>query len=208
MTSFSLGGRTFSLPEPSTFEILVWTAILSLEAAVVVTYAAVQNAQLGLFHLYPFVWLNASVLVFWKVDLPAAGRRQSLLAGVVAAAYFLVLGFFGGLYGWVPLFDHPEEHLRFFERMQGFDLALAVPPGYGPALFYTSPTLTLSISPYALVGYLALAYLVFVTVIDAVTSVVSGILGLFACVSCTWPVIASLFAGIGTSTTLMAGVYA
>jgi hypothetical protein len=46
--------------------------------------------------------------------------------------------------------------------------------------------------PYKLVGYLALAYLVYATVLDAAGTVVSGSLGLLSCVSCTWPVVGSL----------------
>ena len=208
MTSVSIGGRTVSLPEPTPLELLAWTAILSLQAALLVTYAVVNGVQIRPFHLYPFVWINLSILVFWNVGAPVVTRRQQIFAGSIAAGYFLILGFFGGLYSWAPLFEQPAEHLRHLEQLGGFELAFDVPPGYGPALFYISPTLNLSISPYVLLGYLALAYLVYVTVLDAATAASSGLLGLFACIGCTWPILASLFGGAGGSTTLLASVYA
>lgn len=195
-------------PRPSPLTVLFWTAVLALEAALVLTYVTIQNAQLGLFHVYPFVWINVGGWVLWKTSLPAAPRRRHLLAGGIAGVYFLVLGFLGGLYGIVPLFDHPEQHLHHLEQMRGFDLAVSVPPGYGPALFYTSPTLTLSISPYLLVGYVALAYLIYVTVLDAANAAAPGVLGVFACISCTWPLLASLVGGIGTSGAMATAVYA
>ena len=46
-------------------------------------------------------------------------------------------------------------------------------------------------------GYLALAWLVYATVIDAAGSAVTGVLGLLSCVSCSWPILASLLTGIG-----------
>ncbi|MFC7080732.1 DUF7546 family protein [Halorussus caseinilyticus] len=58
--------------------------------------------------------------------------------------------------------------------------------------------------PYKLVGYVALAYLVYDTVLDTAGSAVSGVLGLVSCVSCTWPVIATLAAGVTGSGTAVA----
>jgi hypothetical protein len=58
--------------------------------------------------------------------------------------------------------------------------------------------------PYKVVGYLALAYLVYDTVLDTAGSAVSGVLGLVSCVSCTWPVVATLAAGIAGSGTAVA----
>ncbi|THE64814.1 hypothetical protein D8Y22_11190 [Salinadaptatus halalkaliphilus] len=206
--SVSVAGRSITIPRPTPITVATWLTVLVFQTVLVVTYAAASNAQIGLFHVYPFVWINLSLWVFWQTDIPTADRRQHALAGSIAIGYFAILGFFGGLYGWLPLFDHPEHHLQYFEQMQGFDLAVTLPPGYGPALFYVSPTLALSITPYALIGYLTLAYLVYVTVLDAANAAAPGILGLFACISCTWPIIASAFVGAGTSTTLVAGIYA
>jgi hypothetical protein len=58
--------------------------------------------------------------------------------------------------------------------------------------------------PYKLLGYATLAYLIYDTVLDTAGSAVSGLLGLVSCVSCTWPVIATLAAGIAGSGTAVA----
>jgi uncharacterized membrane protein YjjP (DUF1212 family) len=50
--------------------------------------------------------------------------------------------------------------------------------------------------PARVVGYLALAYLVYGTVVDASSAGIAGLLGLLSCVSCTWPVIASVVAAV------------
>ena len=55
--------------------------------------------------------------------------------------------------------------------------------------------------PAYVVGYLALSYLLYVTVLDAAGSAVGGLLGLVSCVSCAWPVFATVastvFGGAG-----------
>ena len=178
-----------------------------LEGMLIVTYVTVRNAQLGLFHVYPFVWLNVSGWVLWRTASPSGSRRQKLVAGAVASVYFAVLGYFGGLYDIGVFSDHPESHIQHFEEMGGFELLLSVPPGYGPTVFYTSPELQLVLSPYLLVGYLTLAYLVYVTVVDAANAAASGVLGIFACISCSWPILASIAGGAGASSALAATVY-
>lgn len=192
-----------SIPRPSPLSLLVWTAVIALEAALVMTYVTLQDARLGLFHVYPFVWINLGGWILWRTSSPAADRRRRLFAGTVATAYFLILGYAGGLYS--PVFGHPDGHL---EQLQGLEVALAVPPGYGPALFYTGSTLSLSLSPYLLVGYVALAYLVYVTVLDAVDAATPGVLGMFACIGCSWPILASLFGGAGASGAMATTIYA
>ena len=54
----------------------------------------------------------------------------------------------------------------------------------------------MGVVPARRVGDLALSCLVYATVIDAVGAAISGLLGLFACVSCTWPIVASVATGV------------
>ncbi len=62
--------------------------------------------------------------------------------------------------------------------------------------------------PARVVGYLALGYLVYATVIDAAGAAVSGIVGLFSCVSCSWPILASLLSGVaGGGSALVAATF-
>lgn len=71
-------------------------------------------------------------------------------------------------------------------------------PGWSPALLYGGDLVRFSLFPYKLVGYLALSYLVFVTLLDVNGSALSGALGFASCVSCTWPI-------LGTAVTALFG---
>lgn len=188
-----------SVPHPAALaprrETLFWGALLvAAEAAAIAAYLTVADvtAVAALPYLYPFVWLNASVWALARVDVPAVSRRRRLLAGGVGAGYFLLLAFIGGV-----------AHLG----GMGTGVRIAwLPPGWGPALLYSGTALTVVAMPYKVVGYATLAYLVGVTVADAAGSALSGLVGLFSCVSCTWPVLATvlttLFGGASAAATL------
>jgi hypothetical protein len=177
--------------------VVVNAEILWLLAYVLAT-GVVPNEPL---YYYPFVWLNVGLWAIWRTR-PAKttpGRRR--IAIVVAAGYFLVLAYVGGLFGAaaVPAGTSPA----------GARLAtLSIPPGYSPALLYQGEFLRAAVIPYKLVGYLALAYLVYATAIDAAGAALSGVLGLLSCVSCTWPILATIASGLaGGSTALVGTVY-
>ncbi|WIV66857.1 DUF7546 family protein [Natrialbaceae archaeon AArc-T1-2] len=186
---------------PSPFSILVWSAVVALEVALVGIYVTVANVDVGLFHLYPFVWINVGVWAVARTTPTGGTRRQKSIAGAVAVGYFLVLAAVGGLFA-TSLFTS-DWHAH------GLRLEATLPPGYGPALFYSGSWLLVSLVPYQLVGYLSLAYLVYVTVLDAARSAAGGVVGLFACVSCAWPILASLTTGTaGAGTAVATAVYA
>lgn len=80
----------------------------------------------------------------------------------------------------------------------GFRIAL-LPSGAGPALIYGGETIRLVLFPYEVIGYVALSYIVYATVLELARSTIGGVLGLFSCVSCTWPVLASVVSGVAGS---------
>nr|WP_284013344.1 hypothetical protein [Halobaculum sp. DT92] len=53
--------------------------------------------------------------------------------------------------------------------------------------------------PAKLLGYAALAYLLYGTVVDATSAGVAGLLGLFSCVSCSLPIL------VGAATAVVGG---
>lgn len=59
-------------------------------------------------------------------------------------------------------------------------------------VFYEGSLLRLSLQFYKVVGYVTLAYLVYTTVVDATRTAVSGVIGLFSCVSCSWPILGTV----------------
>jgi hypothetical protein len=186
--------RTISTRDlaPDRGTLLTWAAVLNGELALVLLYFALSSSTPGdlLWLAYPFVWLNVAAWGVLRVGVPDASRRQWLAAGGVAVAYFLLLGGVGGLY-----------------MFHGADLGARIAwlsPGWGPAFIYSGSTVTVSLLPFKVGGYAALAYLVAVTVIDTARTGIAGLVGLLSCVSCTWPVVATLAAGLfGSASTVV-----
>ncbi len=161
-----------------------WIALfLNVQLVVVIAYYSFTGATLTepRYTFYGLLWVNLGALAIYKTKLPSgigfAVRRRSL---AIAAGYFGLLAGFGGLIG-----TGMPEHAA------GFRIAW-LPPGWGPALVYAGPTIVVALTPAFLVGYVALAYLVYVTLLDTAGSAVAGLVGLFSCVSCTWPILAAI----------------
>jgi len=133
-------------------------------------------------YVYPFVWLDVALWGVLVAPRPDAPRRRTLLAAGVGVAYFLLLGVVGGLFS-------------LSGSGTGFRIAW-LPPGWGPAVLYEGAALSVSLVPYKTLGYAALAYLVAVTLLDTARGALSGVMGLFACVSCTLPVLATLVSSL------------
>ena len=133
--------------------------------------------------LQPFVWINVGLLAVLTTRPPPTSTRRRYVGLAVGAGYFLLLAYFGGLLG---------------EGMgAGFvGVNWTLPPGYSPRLFYDGTLLAVTLEPYKVVGYAALAYLVYVTVLDAAGAALSGVVGLFSCVSCTWPIVGTVAASV------------
>jgi hypothetical protein len=172
------------LPEPRT--IVLWTAILYIEVMALTGYwlfgdtVSVSDPR---FALYGLLWVNVSLWVFRRTDVPDASRSTLVRAGAVALGYLALLAYTGGVVapGIPGTFDYAA----------GFSV-LWLPPGWGPAVTFKTEFVRLILMPAKVIGYLALTYLVFVTVVDVSGSAVSGLLGLFSCVSCSWPILASV----------------
>ncbi len=185
---------------PSREGLLAWAALLNAELLLVVLYLIWTGVTptRPAYYVYPFVWINAGLWALWTVDRPTGTGRRRLLAGAIAAGYFLVLAYFGGL---------------FAVGVGGYESGLNVvldsfPPGWSPAVLYGGSTLTLVFLPFKVFGYLTLAYLVYATVLDATGGAAAGVLGLFSCVSCTLPLIAGVLSGfVGGSAALVSAAY-
>lgn len=171
------------LPDRSNF--LLGAIVLNTELLLVLIYLVTSGVGVTdpLFYVWPFVWLNAAMWAVWTVDRPDAGPRASVFAGVLAGVYLLVLGYFGGLFA----FGGSDAGLR---------LALDRPPGWGPALIYSGTAITVALTPFKVVGYLVLSYLVAVTLLDTTAGAWSGVVGLFSCVSCSWPIVATVLTSV------------
>ena len=186
---------------------LLWAGLLvNTEIALTVLYLLLADVTVTEWRylVYPFVWLNVSAWALVRTTPVAQSRRGRYLAAGIAGAYFLLLAYAGGLLSpGLAFHGHAGGASAGHAHVRGLRIAW-LPPGWGPALLYSGGLAKVTLMPYKLVGYLTLAYLVYATVLDAAGSAVSGVLGLVSCVSCTWPVIASLAAGVAGSGTAVA----
>ena len=162
--------------------ILVQLFLLFLYFAVAPEYTTTPR-----YTLYPLVWITVSLWVAMTVDVPDASGRRQLVGAAIAAVYFAVLLYLSGLVGFSP----SEQTLA-----SGGGFAVdGSSPGWERVTYVTESFYVVFVT-YRVLGYLVLAYLVYVTVLDASASFFSGALGLFSCVSCTFPVLLSLSAGL------------
>jgi len=149
-------------------------------------------------YYYPFVWLNVGLWAIWRTRPARTTTRKRRIALVLAGGYFLVLAYFGGLIGMASgLPGTAPAGARI--------AALSLPPGWSPALLYEGEVIRAAVLPYKVVGYLALTYLVYATAIDAAGAAITGVFGLLSCVSCTWPILATIVSGIAGGSTALAG---
>lgn len=177
---------------PSRRRLTACLLILNLQAVGVVAYYAFSSATPTepRYVVYGLLWVNVGLLAVYAADPPsdvAFSQRRRALA--VAAAYFGLLAVFGGLVGTGLGADATGVRIAWLT------------PGWGPALVYGGHAVSVVLMPAYVVGYLALSYLLYATVLEAVGSAVGGLLGLVSCVSCTWPILATIastaFGGAG-----------
>ncbi|MFC7136808.1 DUF7546 family protein [Halobaculum litoreum] len=187
------------LPSVGRLGVALWAAVLGVEAALLVAYFSLADAtvlRLG-YVLAPFVWIDAGIWAVARTDPPPAPRRRRLAAGTLATGYFLLLLAVTGLLG-----PGSGGSVVWLELGGGS-------PGWGPVIRYGGALVSVTFVPFRVVGYLALAYLVYVATLEASAAALSGALGLAACVSCGFSVVLSLVAGLtGGSAAALGAVYA
>lgn len=175
------------LPAPKV--LLAATFVLYLEVMALTGYWLLGDVTVTdpRFALYGLVWVNVAVWVFYRTSTPDAPTRTRRRAAALAVGYFAVLAYTGGLIASGLPASAPQP--------TGLSV-IWLPPGWGPALFFGGEYVRLLLMPAKVLGYLALAYLVYVTAVEAAGSLASGLLGVFSCISCTMPVVASATAAV------------
>jgi hypothetical protein len=192
--------RRLSRKQPDRRDLLVAAIVLNTEALAVLAYISLPNVTPTAirYYLFPFVWINVGLWALVRTIRAEHSRERSpgrrYGAAALAVGYFLVLAYLGGIIAPGHALAGPVGHPPVTDTRIAW-----LPPGWGPALLYNGALVSLTAMPFAIVGYLALASLVYATVLDAAGSAVGGVLGMLSCVSCTWPVLASLVGGIGGS---------
>lgn len=171
-------------PRPST--LLYGTLLVNTELLAVLAYHSVADVHVDTVFsvVYPFVWINVGLWAIVRTQPAARDRRHRWPAGAVAGGYLLLLFVLGGLL-WTA---NPNVTTT-------LDVSMLT-PGVGPVIAYNGPFMRFTFVPFLVVGYVALAYLVYATLLDAAGSAIGGVIGLFSCLSCVWPLIAPIFVGV------------
>ncbi|SEK52135.1 DUF7546 family protein [Haloferax larsenii] len=187
--------RALSSPSRSTLFRAAFAVNTTLILAFV--YLLFTQASVGAprYAIYGVTWVAVGLWVLFDTEVAPASTATRRKAAAVGFGYFALLAVAGGLVTTpVP------------GGTGGLRVAF-LPPGWGPALIYGGDLFNLVLMPARVVGYAALAYLVYDTVIEAAGAAVSGIVGLFSCVSCSWPIVASLVTSVfGSGTAIAATV--
>lgn len=172
--------------------------ILVLQLLVIFLYVRVSASDTSpLTLLYPVIWITVGLTVLLTTESGTADTQMRRVATGISVGYFGLLAAASGILSLGTSFTGaPGPH--------GFRVALAtVPPGWGPALMYSGSFLNVVLIPFELIGYIALTYLVYVTILDVSGSALTGVIGLFSCVSCTWPILGTVLAGLFGSSSVV-----
>jgi hypothetical protein len=183
-----------------TRELLYGALALNTLAALSVVYLLLAGITITQprYTVYGLAWIAVGAFVLWRTEPAPANKRTRRRAAAVAIAYFLALAVAGGVVVTAMRPGEGEYAVR----------VATLAPGWGPAPVLSTPWAALVLMPARVVGYVALAYLVYDTVIDATGAAVSGVVGLFSCVSCSWPIVASLLTGaLGGGSAVVAATF-
>lgn len=172
--------------------------VVTVETAIVWLYVTLTGASITepRYILYSWLWIDVGLLAVATVDPSPDTARHRLLGLVVAATYYLMVMYVPGNVAFTP--DG--------SGITGFRIGWAV-PAWGPILAYNSAWLRFYLLPFEVVGYAALAYLVYATALDAARAAVPALLGLVTCVGCTVPAFALLGIAGGASGSIAAAAY-
>lgn len=192
---------TASLRSRLDLRALVYAAIVANTLAILaVVYILLGDITVTepRYTLYGLVWVFVGIVAIRRTHPAAADTRTRRRAAAVAGVYFVALAVAGGVVVTAMRPGGGEYALR----------VATLAPGWGPAPVVSTPWAALVLMPARVVGYLALAYLVYATVIDAASAAVSGLVGLFSCLSCSWPIVASLLTGVfGSGSAIVATTF-
>lgn len=196
---------TASAWRPSRRDLAFWALVFNTELLLVIAHLWLGNVTVTQprYILYGLAWVTVSLWVFRHVDTPDTDERTHRRALLLACGYFLILGVTGGVFVFTAFGPFGHTHGLSVDALR----VAWLPPGWGPALLYHGTFFEVILMPARLFGYLALSYLVYVTILDAANVAVPGFIGLFSCTSCTWPVLASVVTGLfGASTAIASTV--
>lgn len=177
-------------------QMTVFNLLFAAQLVAAVVYAVVFEVPVSSFRcfLIPFVWITISVMAVWYTKPASSDTKYTLLGVTISAGYFLLVLYLSGMVG--PQTTSVES----VTGSSGTGVEWWASLGWGPIVMYSGEWVSAAFIPYQLVGYLALAYLLYAAVLDITKSAAAGIIGLAPCPGCAAPLLTPLLAGVaGTS---------
>ncbi len=176
-TQLQIAGRRFSRQRLVYGVLLVNTELLVAAVYGLLVPGILRPYRYG---IYGLLWVTVGLWAIATTDIAPASSSTKRRAAAVAGLYFVAIAWAGGLLIRASKHGAPGAHIGLY------------PIGWGPALVYHGTFLNVVAMPAHVVGYAALAYLVYATIVDASGTPISGILGMLSCVSCSWPLLAGI----------------
>jgi hypothetical protein len=181
----NLGERFAGLDDRRKRALLYAGVVANTLFVLVLLFAVLSDRTPTQVWLFPIIWFAVGTWALVRTSPTPSNPRTKRVAGAIAVGYFAILAVVGGLVGLAG----PVTTGLTIQVTQ-------LPPGWNPSILYAGETVRIAIVPYTAFGYAVLSYLVYATAVEARGAVAGGLLGLFSCVSCTLPVIASLVGGL------------
>lgn len=168
----------------------VFNLLFAAQLVAAVVYGAVFEVPVSSFRrfLIPFIWVAIGVMAVWYTKPASAEMRYRFLGATISASYFVLVLYLSGMIG-------PSTAVESTTGSAGVGVEWWASLGWGPIVVYSGEWISAALIPYQLVGYLALAYLIYAAVLDITKSAAAGVLGLIPCPGCAAPLFAPLLAG-------------
>lgn len=175
--------------------LLIGSGLLISEVLIVTGYLGLTSTGVTAprYIVYPFVWINVGLLAIYLAKPAPGNHRHQVLAGSIAAAYYVLLLTVAG-------------NITFGAFVEPYTSLIWATPGWGPVLNGAIPGIEVHLIPYQVIGYAGLAYLFYANVLGFSRGLLSGALGIATCVSCTMPLWGPLVGLLGGGAVGLSGL--
>jgi hypothetical protein len=164
-----------------------WLALAVCLLVGVLSYAVLADVAIlePRYAFYPVIWITVGAAAVSRAPRAVGSTRRRILAGTVAAAYLALLLWFTGTVYVMP------------EWMYSASIFATGLPGWAPIVTFMLGPIGGSIVPFVLLGYVALAYLTYVSLTRATRGLAAAVLGPVTCVGCVAAGVSGLLALAG-----------
>ena len=179
--------------------LFLFSSIIFLELIFSLIYVLYSGAIITdpLILLYPFIWINSSIFVLLRIKPTKVKLSKRIPAFLFGFMYFLLLAYLSSILDFGHIFHGHTASDHAFGLRIAFS---SMPPGWAPSFFYSGLLVSFYILFFEFFGYLSLSYLFYRSMLNFNRFTFSGMIGLFSCIRCTWPLIGAYLSSISGST--------